>query len=185
MSENQSRQLGRGRGSAKQDVEPRFLVIGEITKPHGVRGEVRVRPHTDLPERFGWLTQVYVGQTDPQLLQVESIRWHKDVLLLKFAGLDNRDDIEGFRGQYLQVLESEAIPLAEGEYFLYQLIGLRVVSDEGQELGELKQVVETGANNVFVVQGEAGEWLLPDIPEVALDIDFDDDFLAKFESSCA
>lgn len=163
-----------GRGSAKQEAEPRFLVIGEITKPHGVRGEVRVRPHTDLPERFGWLSQVYVGKTRLQLLNVESVRWHKDILLMKFEGLDNRNEIEGFRGHNLHVPESEAIPLAEGEYFLYQLIGLQVVSDDGQELGALTRVIETGANNVFVVRGEAGELLLPDIPDVVLDINFED-----------
>ncbi len=149
-------------------------MIGQITKPHGVRGEVRVRPHTDLPERFSWLTQVYVGQTNPQLRQVESMRWHKEILLLKFDGLDSRDAIEGLRGQYLQVPESEAIPLADDEYFLFQLIGLQVVSDEGHVLGELKRVIETGANHVFVVRGEAGELLLPDIPDVVLDINFED-----------
>jgi len=171
---NRSQQPKRGRGSATENAEPRFLVIGQITKPHGVRGEVRVRPHTDVPERFSWLTQVYVGQTNPQLRQIESMRWHKEILLLKFDGLDSRDAIEGLRGQYLQVPESEAIPLADDEYFLYQLIGLQVVSDDGQVLGELKQVIETGANRVFVVRGEAGELLLPDIPDVALDINFED-----------
>lgn len=154
-------------------TEPSFLiVIGQISRPHGVHGELRVVPYTDLPERFSWLKTVYVGEKEPQLLQVESVRFHHDLILLKFVGYDDRDAAAVWRGALLQVPESEAIPLAEGEYFLFQLIGLDVVTDSGKPLGKLTQILETGANNVFCVNGEHGELLLPDIDEVILDIDF-------------
>lgn len=140
---------------------------------HGVRGEVRVRPHTDLPERFTWLETVYVGEVDPRPLAVEGVRFHKDLVLLKLGGYDSREEAAALKGELLQVPMTEAIPLAEDEYFLYQLIGLAVVTDEGESLGELVEVLETGANNVFVVRGERGDILLPDTSEVIVDIDFE------------
>lgn len=155
-----------------ETTEP-LLVIGQVLKPHSLHGEVRVKPLTDLPERFEWLEAVYVGKEDPQLVEVESVRFHKNLILLKLAGYDNRNDAGALRGAWLQVLEEEAIPLEEGEYFLYQLVGLAVHSDQDAFLGKLDRVIETGANNVFVVRGPEGELLLPDIDDVVLDIDFD------------
>ncbi len=152
---------------------PRFLVIGRITKPHGVRGEVRVVPMTDQPERFGWLEQVYVGEKSPKLMEVEYARLHKKMVLLKLVDVNGRHMAEPLRGQLLQVLEDDAIPLEEGEYYLYQLRGLNVVTDDGNDLGKLVHVMETGANNVFVVKGKSGEVLLPDIPEIVQEIDFE------------
>lgn len=160
-------------GSADSSAEPSFLVIGVIGKPHGVRGEVRVIPESDQPERFTWLEFVYLGEEEPQPVAVEGARIHHDVVLLKLAGYDDRDAAESLRGRWLQVPEDEAIPLEEGEYFLYQIQGLAVVTDEGEELGELVEVIETGANNVFIVQGEQGQLLLPDIDEVILNINFE------------
>ena len=153
--------------------EPRFLVIGQIGKAHGVRGEVRVVPHTDTPERFSWVETVYIGDPDPQPVSVESARMHKNFVLLKLAGYESREQVERLQGQWVQVPEEEAIPLEEGEYFLYQLIGLKVFQDTGQLLGELVDVIETQANNVFVVQTGAQQVLLPDTEEVVLAIDFE------------
>ena len=161
------------RGSVEENTEPRFLVIGQIGKAHGVKGEMRVVMHTDLPERFTWLDAVYVGQDNPSLVPVESVRFHKNWVLLKLEGYEDRDAVSLLTGQILQVDESQAIPLEEGEYYLYQLEGLAVVSDQGENLGSLVEIIETGANNVFVVQGSDGEILLPDTKEVILNIDFD------------
>ena len=134
---------------------------------------MRVVPHTDLPERFSWLEEVYVGQADLSLIPVEHVRFHKNWVLLKLAGYDDRDAAAELRGQLLQVDESQAIPLEEGEYYLFQLEGLQVLSDQGKALGTLVEIIETRANNVFVVHGSDGEILLPDTKEVVLDIDFD------------
>jgi len=130
-------------------------------------------PHTDVPERFTWLDEIYVGEVDPQPVPVEQVRLHKNWVLLKLVGYDDRNAVESLRGQLLQVREDQAIPLEEGEYYLFQLIGLRVISDEGEYLGELIRVIETGANNVFVIQNARGEILIPDTAEVVRDIDFD------------
>jgi 16S rRNA processing protein RimM len=149
------------------------LVIGEIIKPHGVRGEVRVLPSTDLPERFSWLKTVYIGRAEPRPAGVEAVRSHQHWVLLKLAGIDNRDQAESLRGEWLQVPIDEAIPLEEDEYFLYQLVGLAVYDETGQQLGELVDVLETGANNVFVIRSPEGELLLPDIDEVIREIDLE------------
>jgi 16S rRNA processing protein RimM len=148
------------------------LVIGRIERPHGVRGEVRVTPYTDLPERFTWLKQLFIGEAEPRQVTVEAARLHGGLVLLKLEGYDNRDAVEPLRGELLQVPEEEGLPLEEGEYYLYQLIGLRVLADDGEELGELVEVIETGANYVFVVRGPRGEILLPDTKEVVREIDF-------------
>lgn len=161
------------RGLVSPSTEPRFLVIGRIIKPHGVRGEMRVEIITELPERFTWLETVYLGEHDPQPVSVESVRFHKSFVLVKLVGYDSREEAAELRSQLLQVPEDEAIPLEEGEYYLYQLEGLAVYTDEGEHLGELVEVIETKANNVFVVQGSRGEVLLPDTDEVVLDIDFE------------
>ncbi len=131
-----------------------------------------VIPHTDQPERFGWIEEVYVGEESPVLFEVESVRFHKGRPLVKLAGCDSREAAQELRGKFLQVPEDQAIPLEEGEYFLFQLIGLDVEMVDGERLGKLTEVIETGANNVFVVQGEAGELLIPDISEVVHEVDF-------------
>ena len=155
-------------------TEPRFLVIGKVLRAHGVRGEIRVLPHTDQPERFTWLKEVYVGEHDPKPIAIEGVRFHQDLVLLKLVGYDYRDETDTLKGELLLVPMADAIPLEEGEYFLFQLLGLDVYTDEGQLLGQLQDVIETGANNVFVVKGEGEkDILLPDTKEVVTDIDFD------------
>jgi 16S rRNA processing protein RimM len=161
------------RGAAGSSAEPRFLLIGEVSKPHGVRGEVRVRPHTELPERFTWLEFVYLGQANPRRVGVESARIAGSSILLKLSGYDDRNAAETLRGEWLQVPEEEGIGLAEGEYYLYQLEGVNVVTEDGQPLGRIVSIIETGANNVFVVAGPRGEILLPDTTEVVRELDLD------------
>lgn len=150
-----------------------FIVIGQITKPHGVRGEVRVKPFTDEPERFSWLEQIYVGESSPKMMAVDHARVHQGMILLKLTAVNDRTAAEALRNEWLLVPEAEALPLEDGEYFLFQLEGLSVQTEAGALLGTLTSVLETGANNVFVVQGEQGELLLPDIEEVVVAIDFE------------
>jgi 16S rRNA processing protein RimM len=158
------------RGSAAESAEPRFLAVGRVIKPHGVNGEVRVEPMTDQPERFGWLESVFVGEHKPRRVGVISARRHGNFVLLKLDGYPTRTEAELLRNELLQVPEDEAIPLEEGEYFLHQLLGLEVVTESGRHLGHLTNVLETGANNVFIIDGPGGELLVPDIPDVVLEV---------------
>ena len=150
-----------------------YIVIGQITKPHGVRGELRVKPHTDEPVRFTWLEHIFVGETAPKQTAVEKVRLHQDMILLKLTAVSDRTAAEALRGELLLLPEAEALPLAEDEYYLFQLEGMAVVTEAGEALGVLIRVMETGANNVFVVEGTSGELLLPDIKEVVQEIDFE------------
>lgn len=159
-------------GEEDQD-ELEYLVIGQITKPHGVRGEVRVMPHTDVPERFTWLETVFVGDTDGEPVTVEHARLHQGMVLLKLAGVNGREAAEALRDKLLYVSELDAIPLDEDEYYLFELEGMEVVAEDGRILGTLIEVLETKANNVFLVRGDSGEVLLPDTEEVIREIDFE------------
>ena len=161
-------------GSERNLSEPRYLIIGRVTRPHGVSGEVRAQIHTDQPERFTWLEQLFVGEDDPTPLTVEKVRFHHGIVILKLGGVNSRNQAEALRNQWLQVPIEEAIPLEIGEFFLYQLLGLEVQTVGGEKLGKVVDILQTGANDVFVVRGyndAAGELLLPDIPEVVLEID--------------
>jgi len=172
---NQSDQrLTNERGLDDLSPKPRFLVIGRVIKPHGINGEVAAEILTDLPERFSWIETIYLGEDDPIMLTLREVRFHKSRVLLKFEGIDDRDSAEVLRGELLQVPESEAIPLEDNEYFLFQLLGLKVIDNDRGYLGVISDIVETGANNVFVVQGDLGEVLVPDIDQVVKSIDFED-----------
>jgi 16S rRNA processing protein RimM len=172
-----SQQQGSAERSEDQIPEPAFLVIGQMLRPHGVRGEMRTAIHTGLPERFTWLDEVYVGydpeDENPQPYTVENVRFHQGHVLVKLRGFDGRDEIDELRGKWLMVPVAEAVPLEEDEVFFYQLEGLEVYTDAGEYLGKLTEVMETGANEVFVVQGPRGEILLPNTEEVVQQVDLE------------
>lgn len=130
---------------------------------------------TELPERFTWLDVVHMSRRsddpDPRPVQVESVRFHKGYALLKFSHYDDRGDVEALRGAWLMVPAEDALPLEEGEHYHYQLEGLEIYTDDDVYLGRLTEILETGANEVFVVQGPRGEVLLPNITEVVQDVD--------------
>jgi len=169
-SEEESRRRGSGR--AINSTEPRFVAIGRIVQPHGVRGEVSVEVLTDFPERFDTLEVVYLGSaSEAEARQVKAARWHQDRVLLSFEGCEDRTAAEGLRGLLVQIPIEEAMPLPEGEYYAYDLIGLDVVTVEGEALGRVDDILFTGANDVYVVVGPRGQILLPAIADVVERID--------------
>ncbi|MEM7033554.1 MAG: ribosome maturation factor RimM [Chloroflexota bacterium] len=160
------------RGSDTTSSEPRFLAIGQITKAHGVRGEVSVHVLTEFVERFDRLEAVLVGKMDAGIpYQVASRRWHRDRVLIRFEGVLDRTAAENLRGQYLQIPIDEAIALEPDAYYVHQLIGLSVVTDTGRQLGQLSDILETGANDVYIVDDGENEILLPATKEVVTSID--------------
>ncbi len=158
-------------GSEKHTNEPDFLVIGQIVKPHGIRGEVSVKILTEFPERFDEMDAVYLGDAhSARLVGVESVRWHKEHVLIRFDSFADRTAAEKLRGQYLKVPRDSAVKLDDGVFYHYQLEGLAVVTDTGEPLGKLSYVLETGANDVYVIATPDGELLLPATHEVIRDI---------------
>ncbi len=153
--------------------EPRYLLVGRVLRPHGVRGELRVEMLTDYPERIATLDTVYVGASY-QPYKPLGVRVHKGAMLLTLDGCADRDAAEALRGQPMHIDWEDAVPLEEGEYYHSQLVGLRVELEDGTPLGELVEVFEApGANDVYVVHGPRGEVLLPAIEDVIRSIDFE------------
>lgn len=158
-------------GSAAQgNVAPNFLLIGEILRPHGVHGELKVRVLTEYPERIPSIPVVYAGAgvhaSNPRPLHVETMRMHQGFALIRFHEAPDRTAAERLRGLYLMVRLEDAVPLEEGEFYLFQVVGLPVRTVDGLELGVVTEVLETGANDVYVVNGGAyGEVLVPVTPE--------------------
>lgn len=161
-------------GSDNRAAEPDFLVIGRIVKPHGIHGEVSVKVLTEFPERFDAMETVYLGdETSARLVDVTGTRWHRERVLMKFAQYTSRDAVETLRGKYLKIPRTDAVPLEPGAFYHYQLEGLTVVTDEGETLGKIAYILETGANDVYVVKTSAGELLIPVTDEVVHDINLD------------
>ena len=152
-----------------------MLRVGVISSTHGVRGEVKVYPTTDDSERFLDLDQVTLDTGREQItLEIQNVKFFKNMVILKFKGYDNINDIEKYKGKDLLIHREQAVELKEDEYFVTDLMGLKVVSEEGTVLGILKEVIPTGANDVYVVQPENGkELLLPAIKDCILNVDLE------------
>lgn len=149
------------------------MQVGVITTTHGVRGEVKVFPTTDDAARFKKLREVILDTGKEQiLLEIAGVKFFKNLVILKFRGLDSIDDVQKYRQKSLYVTRENAVKLNPGEYFIADLIGLSVFTDEGEDLGELVDVLNTGANDVYIVRGENGEeLLLPAIRDCVLEVD--------------
>ncbi|MCF2668926.1 ribosome maturation factor RimM [Faecalicatena contorta] len=152
-----------------------LLQVGVITQTHGVRGEVKVFPTTDDAARFKKLKHVMLDTGKETLpLEIESVKFFKQFVILKFKGFDNINDIERYKRCPLLIERENAVPLEEGEYFIADMIGMKVITDEGENFGILKDVMETGANDVYVIEHPSeGEVLVPAIKECILDVDIE------------
>ena len=169
-----------GSGEQGRASEPRFLVIGKVIGVHGVGGEMKVQIISEDPHRFGRLERVYAGLRDrePVPWVLERFRLHKRHALLKFAHCSDRDTANTFRGYLLHVPLEEAIPLEEGEYYEYQILDLEVWTVSDEHLGKVVEIIDTGANDVYVVHGTYPghrEILIPAIESVVLEIDLEGD----------
>ena len=153
----------------------KFLKIGVITSTHGLRGEVKVYPTTDDPKRFSDLESVFLDEAhDRRILKIESVKYFKQMVILKFEGLDRIEDVEGMKHYELYVDREHAVPLEEGEYYIADLIDMEVRLTDGTTFGILKDVMETGANFVYIVDSkEHGEVLIPAIPQCIKSVDIE------------
>jgi 16S rRNA processing protein RimM len=146
------------------------VAVGRILGPWGLRGELKVQPLTDFPERFAPSSSLYL---DGVAYVIERCRWHRGKAYIKLSGVDSATAAEALRQRFLEVPEEELKPLSEGEYYQFQILGLDVRTTEGQPLGKVTQILSTASNDVFVVQGEGGELLIPALEDVIKAIDLD------------
>lgn len=159
--------------SGSPEGEPDYLTVGFLRRPHGVHGEIVMDLHTDFPERLKRGKKLLVGAAHTELT-VESVREHQKGVLIKFNGVDTPEGAGQLRNQWVYVKASEVPPLPEGQIYKHQLIGFQILDEDEKLLGELVEIIETGANDVYVVRDESGrEILLPAIPSVILDRDTD------------
>lgn len=150
-----------------------LLQVGVITSTHGVRGEVKVFPTTDDAARFKQLKHVLLDTgREMKPLEIQGVKFFKQFVILKFKGIDNINDIERYKRCPLLVERKDAVELKEDEYFIADMIGIQVETEDREVFGTLKDVMETGANDVYVIDTEAhGEVLVPAIKECILDVD--------------
>ena len=149
-----------------------FLQVGAITSTHGIRGEVKVFPTTDDPARFKKLKKVILDTGKRQIdMEIQSVRFFKQFVIVKFKGIDNINDVEQYKGRSLFVSSENAVSLEENEYYIADLIGMEVFTEEGH-FGIVKDVMETGANEVYIIDSDVhGEVLVPAIKQCIENVD--------------
>lgn len=152
-----------------------LLRVGVITSPHGVRGEVKVFPTTDDVNRFKKLKSVLLDTgKEKTALEIEHVKFFKNMVILKFKGFDNMNDVEAWRQKDLLIDRKQAVKLSPDENFIVDLIGLKVITDNGETLGTMTDVIQTGANDVYCVASPSGkEILLPAIKDCILKVDLE------------
>ena len=151
------------------------LEIGQIVNTFGIKGEVKVVPFTDDISRFDELKKVYIkNKNQEKQYKIENVKYHKNMVLIKFSGIDKIEDAEMLKNKYLEIDRENAIPLEEGTYFIADLIGLEVYTEDGNLLGKVEDIYNTGSKDIYVVKDELGKQvLLPGIDEVIKNVDLE------------
>lgn len=155
------------------------LQVGIISSTHGVHGEVKVFPTTDDVNRFKKLKEVILDTgRESKVLEIAGVKFFKQFAILKFKGIDTLNDVEKYRGASLYVTRANAVKLKKDEYFIADLMGLKVEDEEGNQIGVLREVLETGANDVYIIDMNDGrELLLPAIRQCVLKVDIEAGFM--------
>jgi 16S rRNA processing protein RimM len=156
-----------------EDVD--FLVIGRVVAPRGVHGELKIEILTEDPQRFHGLETVYLGEQNVAFsVRHVSLHLAKNQAFLQLEGIRDPDSADAWRDAYVYVSIKDALPLEEGQYYYHQIEGLLVVTTDGEPLGRIQEILPTGANDVYVIDGPQGELLLPAIRDVVYKIDLDE-----------
>lgn len=157
---------------ANERPAPTHLVVGRVLAPWGVHGQIRAEILTAFPERFARLQEIDVGD-EHRPYRVQSARLHKGNVVLKLEGIDNPEQAAELRGEYLYVPLAQAMPLGEDQYYHFQILGLEVYTTAGRRLGPITEILETGSNDVYVVQSDGREILIPALGDVVQQIDLE------------
>ena len=156
-------------------MEKEMLEIGQIVNTFGIKGMVKIVPFTDDIKRFDNLKTIYVvTKSKKTKYEIEEIKYHKNLVLAKLKGIDNMNDAELLKQSSVQIERKDAISLEKNTYFIVDLIGLKVITDKNEELGNIVDIFNTGSNDIYVVKDEMGkQTLLPAISEVIKNIDME------------
>ncbi len=149
-----------------------MYLIGIIVKPQGIKGEVKVKPVSPDPERFNDLEKVYIRLKNLQTYAIENIRISNSFVFLKLAQIDSRNDAELLRGKEILISEDQLIDLDDGEYFVHDLIGCQIISEDGLIIGEISDIIQNSSNDIYLVKNQKGhEYLIPAIADVIQKVD--------------
>ena len=153
----------------------KYLEIGQIVNTFGIKGMVKVKPFTDDINRFDRLETIYIkNKKGNKEYKIQEVKYHKQMVMLKLEGIENPEEAETLRGSYLLIDRDKEEPLEEGTYYIVDLLGLEVFSDEGELLGKVDDIFNTGSNDIYVVKDELGKQiLLPGTSEVIKDVDLE------------
>ena len=152
-----------------------FVAIGVIEKAHGIKGDVKVKPITDYPPRFESLNKVIIERLHGEIeeLEISKVLVREKVIYLGLKGIDTRDDAQALRGAFINIKKEEVLPLEEGRFYHFEILGFEVKKTSGEILGNLEEVMDLPANAVLVVKNESREYLIPVIQEVVKKIDME------------
>jgi len=151
-------------------TKPEYVTIGKVLAPWGIKGKIKVAVTTDFPQRFTPSLKVYINQ---QPMTIDSSEWHKGKLVIKLNAIDSMEKAQKLRGQTIDIPGSQLQPLPEGQYYLFQIIGLEVRTTRGELLGVVTEILTAESNDTYVVSGDRGEILIPAINDVVKSIDLD------------
>ena len=153
----------------------KYLEIGQIVNTFGIKGMIKIKPFTDDIKRFEKLQTIYIKNNQKEKeYEIEEIKYHKNMVLMKLKGINTIEEAEHLRQSYLLVDRQKEEPLEEGVYYIVDLLGLEVYTDKGELLGKVEDIFNTGSNDIYVVKNELGKRiLLPGIDEVLKDIDLE------------
>lgn len=154
-----------------------YFEVGQIVNTFGIKGVLKVQPFTDEKERFEELKSVYIcKKNEMKEVEIEEVKYHKQLVLLKVKDIDDMTEAEKYKGLFLKIHRKDAKKLPKDTYFIADIIGLQVYTDEGELLGKVDDIYSTGANDIYVVKDELGKQiLLPSIPEVLKEIDLENE----------
>lgn len=152
-----------------------YFEVGQIVNTFGIKGQLKVKPFTDDMERFEELKTVYIcKKNEMKKVEIEDVKYNKQCVLLKVKGIEDLTEAEKYKGLFLKIDRKDAKKLPKDTYFIADILGLEVYTDEGELLGKVDDIFQTGANDVYVVKDELGKQiLLPSIPEVLKEIDLE------------
>ncbi len=153
-----------------------YFVVGKIVNTQGIRGDVRIMPQTDDITRFEKLktVQIFRGNGQARELNIQKVWYHKNFVIIKFKEIENMNDAEKIKDHFIKISREEAVPLEEDEFFIADLLGVLVKTEEGEELGKIKDVISTGANDVYVIKTKDKDILVPAIKQCILDVDMNE-----------
>lgn len=155
-----------------------YFVIGKIVNTQGIKGEIRVVPTTDDIERFRRLSEINVFKKENETIyNIESVRMHKKFVLLKLQGIDNMTEAEKLKNTEIRIHKDLAIPCEQDEYYIKDLYGIRVITDEGEDIGTIEDIIVTGANDVYLIKNNTSEILIPAIKQCILKVDINENIM--------